>query len=343
MRRTSILGLGLLALAALAALCVGVGAPEIQADVLACTQLGLREAGMAGVITQADGRDVTLAGPGADAALEEEARLIARGCGARTVVGDWTGGPTGPYTTLLCVDRGRADLSGSVQEPGVGDQVSAGLRERAGVTEVEVDLRPRDGAPPGHARMLEQAALELPQLEEGCIEFEDGDVGIVGSIRSQGALDGMVERLTAAAGDDFRLTVDVVVPTLSESARACQVAYDEMLGPGARVLFGFDSTELHEEGRRLLDTVEGIWAERCPDVSIVVAGHTDDVGDPAYNRTLSLERAQAVVDYLVQDGFDPEKLTAVGYGASQPRASNETDQGRAQNRRIEFRIQETGR
>jgi OOP family OmpA-OmpF porin len=53
-----------------------------------------------------------------------------------------------------------------------------------------------------------------------------------------------------------------------------------------------------------------------------------------------MRRAAAVVDYLVSNGADPAHLTAVGYGETQPRATNDTDEGRARNRRIEFRVRE---
>ena len=343
MSRTSTIALGLLALTVLAVLCVGTGAPRIQANVLACTQSGLADAGFAGVVTGIDGRDVTLSGPGAAPEIEERAWEIARGCGARTLGGDWGGAAEGPYATSLCLAPGRVTLAGSVPDAGVRAALGPSLQVRAGVPTLEGEVAVRSGAPDGYTGMLERAALELPQLDEGCIELDQGAVRVTGAIRSRAAMDGLRERITAAAGDAFRVSFDVEVPDLSESAVACQAAYNEMLGAGARVLFDFDSSEIHEEGRALLDTVEGIWAEMCPDVSIVVTGHTDNVGDPGYNRTLSLERARAVVAYLVDQGFDPDKLEAVGYGESQPRASNETDEGRTQNRRIEFRVRETDR
>jgi OOP family OmpA-OmpF porin len=67
-----------------------------------------------------------------------------------------------------------------------------------------------------------------------------------------------------------------------------------------------------------------------------VVGHTDTDGEDASNQTLSEKRAQAVADYLVKAGLPADRFTATGYGSTQPVASNDTDEGRAQNRRIEF-------
>lgn len=71
---------------------------------------------------------------------------------------------------------------------------------------------------------------------------------------------------------------------------------------------------------------------------IEVGGHTDDVGDEAYNQELSQQRAQAVKNYLVKKGVDAERVKAVGYGESKPVVPNDTPEGRQQNRRTEVKI-----
>jgi hypothetical protein len=78
--------------------------------------------------------------------------------------------------------------------------------------------------------------------------------------------------------------------------------------------------------------------DRCPTVNIEVAGHTDSDGEDAANQALSEKRAQAVADYLVKAGLPANRFTAVGYGSAQPIASNDTEDGKAQNRRIEFTV-----
>ena len=71
---------------------------------------------------------------------------------------------------------------------------------------------------------------------------------------------------------------------------------------------------------------------------IEIAGHTDNVGTPESNQKLSTDRANTVWDYLVKHGIEPKRVTAKGYGETQPVASNETPDGRQQNRRTEVRI-----
>jgi len=78
---------------------------------------------------------------------------------------------------------------------------------------------------------------------------------------------------------------------------------------------------------------------RNPELKVIVAGHTDNTGDTLNNLKLSQKRAEAVKAYLISRGVDANRLTARGYGDTEPAASNDTTEGRAQNRRVELRIQ----
>ena len=75
-----------------------------------------------------------------------------------------------------------------------------------------------------------------------------------------------------------------------------------------------------------------------PTLKIQINGHTDNVGKPADNIKLSNDRAQSVVKYLVTKGIDIRRLSFRGFGADQPIASNQTDEGKAQNRRTELKV-----
>jgi outer membrane protein OmpA-like peptidoglycan-associated protein len=74
-----------------------------------------------------------------------------------------------------------------------------------------------------------------------------------------------------------------------------------------------------------------------PDLNIEIRGYTDSIGEEDYNIQLSQRRAESVMAYLISRGIDPVRLTAKGYGSANPVASNDTPQGRAKNRRVEFR------
>ncbi len=76
--------------------------------------------------------------------------------------------------------------------------------------------------------------------------------------------------------------------------------------------------------------------KKNPDLRVEIDGHTDSTGTAAYNMALSEKRAEAIKDHLVTRGINPERLTTKGFGFTKPAASNDTKEGRAQNRRVEF-------
>jgi OmpA-OmpF porin, OOP family len=104
------------------------------------------------------------------------------------------------------------------------------------------------------------------------------------------------------------------------------------------VTFEFNSSVLTANGRSVLEPAVKFLLNQ-PQLRAEVAGHTDSVGSDAYNLRLSRQRAESVRSYLVSRGVAAGQLTAVGYGESRPVASNQTDEGRARNRRVELHIQ----
>lgn len=103
------------------------------------------------------------------------------------------------------------------------------------------------------------------------------------------------------------------------------------------VNFDFDKANIRPESIPiLLNAVQILTAN--PEIKIEVQGYTDNLGSDGYNQRLSLKRAEAVRNYLIAKGINANRITAVGYGKSKPVADNSTTEGRALNRRIEFKI-----
>jgi len=98
----------------------------------------------------------------------------------------------------------------------------------------------------------------------------------------------------------------------------------------------FDTAKatIRPESFSRLDTVVEFMAHK-PEARVEISGHTDNVGDPRANKTLSEKRAQACRTYIVSKGIDKRRLDAVGFGDEHPIAPNDTDEGRQRNRRIE--------
>ena len=105
-----------------------------------------------------------------------------------------------------------------------------------------------------------------------------------------------------------------------------------------RIHFEFDKSVIRPISFRILDAVVDIMKEN-PDIRKVrVEGHTDSKGSDAYNIKLSQRRSNSVRDYLISHGIEADRLVGVGYGETRPVATNDTAEGRAQNRRVEFTI-----
>ena len=106
--------------------------------------------------------------------------------------------------------------------------------------------------------------------------------------------------------------------------------------PG-NITFAYDDATLNPSFMGSLNQLAQTM-KQYDQTTIVVAGHTDSNGSDAYNMNLSKQRALSVANYLVSQGVSASRIQAVGYGEAQPVASNTTDAGRAQNRRVELTI-----
>jgi outer membrane protein OmpA-like peptidoglycan-associated protein len=103
--------------------------------------------------------------------------------------------------------------------------------------------------------------------------------------------------------------------------------------------FDFNKSTLRPEAIAKLDNAAQVMSDNAG-IKVNVEGHTDSVGSDSYNQNLSERRANAVVDYLVGKGIDATRLAPAGYGEGRPVATNDTAEGRAQNRRVDLIVAE---
>ena len=135
-------------------------------------------------------------------------------------------------------------------------------------------------------------------------------------------------------GWQYKADISVRPAAAGVDATVCQQLFTELLSK-ARIRFESGKADISVDSAGLLDRLIET-ALRCPNATIEIAGHTDSAGDEAANQALSEKRAQAVRDQLVKAGLPANRFTPVGYGSTQPLAGNETEEGKAQNRRIDF-------
>lgn len=103
------------------------------------------------------------------------------------------------------------------------------------------------------------------------------------------------------------------------------------------VLFGVDSASLDSDGRATLEDVGSVLGQ-YPKTAVVIQGHTDSTGSEEHNQGLSERRADSVRGYLASRGIDPDRMSSIGMGEGYPVASNESESGRRQNRRVDLML-----
>jgi OOP family OmpA-OmpF porin len=141
-----------------------------------------------------------------------------------------------------------------------------------------------------------------------------------------------------ASPDSMANYVTAVLLAPAPPAAAPAVHYEKNTMSTA-ALFDFDSDVLREEGKVALHELgDAIKAKGAKVVDIDIIGHTDSTGPADYNQGLSERRAQAVADYIISEGIDATIIDVSGEGENNPIASNDTAEGRAQNRRVDINV-----
>jgi len=113
---------------------------------------------------------------------------------------------------------------------------------------------------------------------------------------------------------------------------------DNKIEISEKIHFATAKAVIKEDSFSLMDEIVQVFNDNPQVLKVSIEGHTDSDGEDAYNKTLSDQRAKAVMKYLVDKKVAADRLSAVGYGESKPIASNDTDEGKAKNRRVEFHI-----
>jgi OmpA-OmpF porin, OOP family len=229
-------------------------------------------------------------------------------------------------------------LSGYVPDNNIHAAIVQAATRKFFNEKVVDNLKESVGAPSGFAAAVVPALGALSRLSTGTLVVADREVKLSGDA----FYDGAATQLRAGLGKDFpqgyQYKADVTVKPAAAPVdpTVCQQLFAELLGKG-RIRFESGRANIDPDSAGLLDRLIET-ALRCPTTTIEIAGHTDSAGEDAANQALSERRAQAVVDYLVKAGLPANRFTAVGYGSAQPVADNESDEGKAQNRRIEFLV-----
>ncbi len=244
---------------------------------------------------------------------------------------------------------GSTEVAGVVGDGATRAVVQAYARAKLGGDQMSIDIGLRDAAQPvGWQRALFAGLEALAALDEGEVTVERDAIYLRGTIdqAAEARLASQtLETKTPAAYTRFsRLTVaepDLSIDQTDETPlgpAACVKALNALVAD-TPIAFDSGSAAIDQSS---FDQVEALSAtlERCPGARIEIGGHTDSEGPADGNQALSARRAEAVLRNLAVRGVGENRLTAVGYGEAEPVADNDTEEGRARNRRIEFKLVE---
>jgi len=243
---------------------------------------------------------------------------------------------------LVCATAGAIAgglIAGAMNEA-ESDDVGIGIAAGAAVATL---LCPTQHAPEAPACSMEAPEGALLDAN-GCAFDTDGDGVVDGLDQCPGTPAGVaVDALGCPLDTDGDGVIDIndecpgTPAGAAVDSKGCELVVGDTIVSLTGVNFETNSAVLTAHATSQLDTAINALADASNVVNVAVEGHTDSTGTAAYNQTLSLHRAEAVIHYLVNHGgLDATKFSAVGMGEGSPVASNDTAEGRAMNRRVDF-------
>jgi outer membrane protein OmpA-like peptidoglycan-associated protein len=204
---------------------------------------------------------------------------------------------------------------------------------QAGRTLQELESRVRAGAGrhtcAAAAELVARLATASDQARQATLELERG---LRQDLRTE------LEKTRQEAADRQNQLYEALQQIQGKYAQITRDARGTIISL-ADILFDFNKATLKRDVEFSLVRVATIL-NQFPEMRIAVEGHTDNVGTPEYNQSLSEKRAQSVHDFLVTQGIAAERMTVAGYGMSRPLADNGTEQGRQKNRRVDLVVQD---
>lgn len=244
--------------------------------------------------------------------------------------------------TATLSPEGTVQLRGRLPDERMRDAAEAFARARFGAGDVYVAARLDDALPPGWSVRVLAGLAALAELANGSVQVEPDRVVVRGVTGNPDATATISRLLSDGLGQGAAFAVEVRYDERLDPARGLP-GPDECLALAAAVLerrqivFAPGSVEVAGEAAEVVDELARALAD-CGGQPLEIGGHTDSQGRAELNLELSQKRADAVLAGLAARGLDVSEMTSKGYGAAEPVADNETEAGRAANRRIAFRL-----
>lgn len=235
-----------------------------------------------------------------------------------------------------------ARLRGRLPEGRIGESVQAFATATFGAGRIDMATREVADLPQGWSVRVMAGLTALAELEDGTLTVEPDLLRLSGRTGDSEMISRLTRQLSEDLGPGANFQMDVsydesLDPVASQpTPEQCEARIREIQDE-TKITFDPGSTEINTAAGEVLDQIAEVLPD-CLHVRMEIGGHTDAQGGETMNLNLSQARANAVLNGLLARGVLVSNLTAQGYGESQPIADNETEDGREQNRRIDFRL-----
>ncbi|MCC5978071.1 MAG: OmpA family protein [Salinarimonas sp.] len=232
----------------------------------------------------------------------------------------------------------RIRVSGTAPDLDVMGLFREAARERFPTLAFESGLRADPDLDPAIVEAGLAGMIALSRLSEGEARIADGIIAVEGEALYAQTQESLMRALDGRIPEGWEMQLTISEPSLPDAPdiAMCQAEISEKL-VAEPITFASGSTSLDEAVAPLMDSL-AILLDECAPAPVEIGGHTDSDGPAEVNLRLSQERADSVRDALVSRGIDAARLTAVGYGETEPVVPNDSEANKAQNRRIELLI-----
>jgi len=241
--------------------------------------------------------------------------------------------------------EGRVQLRGRVTNEQVREAVESFAQARFGSEDVYMAARLDPDLPDGWPIRVLAGLTALAELNNGSVVVQPAYIEVRGQTGNPDAQAEIARHLAEKLGEGAHFEIDVTyqealdplagIPTPKECLAKIQA-----INNATKITFEPGSTEITGPSVGVMDKIAEVLKNTCAKVemSLEIGGHTDSQGREEMNQSLSQQRADAVLNALMDRRVLTGRITSIGYGETQPIADNETEEGREANRRIEFRL-----
>jgi OOP family OmpA-OmpF porin len=283
------------------------------------------------------GRDITISGIARNGEEYQKALNILRSVWlVRNIQNDIQPQSVGIYTMAMQMDKESLQIKGYVASDKDKETLEQQAKQLFPSKKITLALQTGLGAPNDWIEVNKGLLSEISKLDIASLDIINNSVEISGKIAKSQHIPTFDQALQAFRAKGY--TINTQLFAHDRSILACQEKFNALLSKNKIYFETAQSIIAKQSDDLLTKIVEN--AVICGNSTITIVGHTDDIGSAAENQALSYQRAQAVKGRLFSQGGIPlERLNAVGKGASEPIDTNDTEAGRANNRRIEFIVE----